>query len=131
MSSAETSFAARAIAQVKFLTSGGKLGRTNLRLRSLRDRQSHSTPEASGEGSAGPTHGMLLPANAETLCPAQLAAVATSKCSGVALLRDTVSLAADPPVVASEYLLLVRWKSSARAVVSALPQAEARQWQAN
>src|SRR5205807_10660352 len=66
VSSAETSFEALAIARVKSLPSGGKLGRRNWRLRSPRDRQFHSAPGTSGEGNAGPTHDVLLPANAET-----------------------------------------------------------------
>ena len=66
VSSAETSFEALAIARVKSLPSGGKLGRRNWRLRSPRDRQFHSAPATSGEGNAGPTHDVLLPANAET-----------------------------------------------------------------
>jgi len=61
-----SSFEIPAIARVKSLPSGGKLGRRNLRLRSPRDRQFHSAPGTSGEGNAGPTHDVLLPANAET-----------------------------------------------------------------
>jgi hypothetical protein len=67
MSLAEISFAARAIARAKFLPSVGKLGRTNWRLRSPGDWQSHSTPGTSEEGNAGPTHGVLHPANAEVM----------------------------------------------------------------
>ena len=66
VSSAETSFEALAIARVKSLPSAGKLGRRNWRLHSPRDRQFHSAPGTSGEGNAGPTHDVLLPANAET-----------------------------------------------------------------
>ena len=66
VSSAAISFEASAIARVMFLPSGGKLGRRNWRLRSLRDTQFHSIPGTSGEGNAGPAHDVLLPANAET-----------------------------------------------------------------
>ena len=62
---AARSFGAIAIVRARFLPSGGKLGRRNWRLRSLKDRQFHSTPEMSGAGSDGPVHDGLHPTNVE------------------------------------------------------------------
>jgi len=58
-------FGEAAIVLVSFLPNGGKPGRRNWRLRSLRDRQSRSTPEMSGAGSDEPIHDAPRPTNAE------------------------------------------------------------------
>jgi hypothetical protein len=50
---AARSSGAIATVRARSLPSGGKLGRRNWRLRSLKDTQFHSTPEMSGAGSDG------------------------------------------------------------------------------
>src|SRR6184192_928546 len=103
-----SSFETLAIVQAKCLPSGGKPGRKNWRLRSLRGTQFHSTAETSGAGSDEPTHDGPLPANAEMICAAPSVGAEVSECSCATPWRDRQCPDVDPRVAVSEFLLLVR-----------------------